>query len=217
MRTIVYIDALNLYYRALKFTPHKWLNIEALARAVLPHTCKIEAINYYTAHVSGRVDRGAPTRQNAYLRALKTLPLVTPYFGNFLTSQVWSGLVPPPEFRPISDTAAVPVPIVARVWKTEEKGSDVNLGVHLVRDAFQKKFDAAAILTNDTDLTEPVRIVAEELKFPIILLSPLSTPAASLVKYATEVRHITPYLGPCQFPNPVIGKNGRQISKPVGW
>lgn len=30
-RTIVYIDALNLYYRALRFTTHKWLNLEALA------------------------------------------------------------------------------------------------------------------------------------------------------------------------------------------
>ncbi|HEX3443950.1 MAG TPA: hypothetical protein VHS80_04480 [Chthoniobacterales bacterium] len=35
---------------------------------------------------------------------------------------------------------------------TEEKGSDVNLGVHLVRDAFKASFDEAAVLTNDTDL-----------------------------------------------------------------
>ncbi|MDA8399005.1 MAG: helicase-related protein, partial [Actinomycetota bacterium] len=31
-RTFVYIDGFNLYYRALKGTPHKWLDIEALSR-----------------------------------------------------------------------------------------------------------------------------------------------------------------------------------------
>ena len=32
-RTIVYIDGFNLYYRALKGTPDKWLDIEAMSRA----------------------------------------------------------------------------------------------------------------------------------------------------------------------------------------
>ena len=35
-RIIVYIDGFNLYYRALKATRHKWLNISALMAAVLP-------------------------------------------------------------------------------------------------------------------------------------------------------------------------------------
>jgi hypothetical protein len=39
----------------------------------------------------------------------------------------------------------------------------VNLGVHLVRDAFRRAFDVAAVLTNDTDLVEPMRIVTREL------------------------------------------------------
>jgi len=71
-RTIVYIDGFNLYYRALKGTPHKWLDIEAMSRAALPASCVIERVNYYTAHISGRVDPGAPRRQHAYLRALAT-------------------------------------------------------------------------------------------------------------------------------------------------
>jgi hypothetical protein len=44
-RTIVYVDALNLYYRALRFTSHKWLNLELLATLSLPNTCNIVAIN----------------------------------------------------------------------------------------------------------------------------------------------------------------------------
>jgi hypothetical protein len=76
-RTIVYVDALNLYYRALRYTKHKWLNLETLAFLSLPSACNIIGINYYYAPVSGRTDPGAPRRQGVYLRALKTLPLVS--------------------------------------------------------------------------------------------------------------------------------------------
>jgi hypothetical protein len=95
-RTIIYIDGFNLYYRALKGTPHKWLDVAAMSRAALPSRCTVTAINYYTAHVSGRTDPGAPARQHAYLRALRTLPDVAIHFGNFLVSQKWAGLVQPP-------------------------------------------------------------------------------------------------------------------------
>ena len=108
-------------------------------------------------------------------------------------------------------------PEVAYVWKTEEKGSDVNLGVHLVRDAFKGHFDLAAVLTNDTDLVEPVRIVTQELNLPVTLLTPTARPATSLMKVATHVRHIQPYIGPCQLPDPVLVPGKRPIAKPIGW
>ena len=114
MQTIAYIDGFNLYYRAAK-PNHRWLNIEALCSASLSSTCTIKAVKYYTAHVSGRTDPGAPARQNAYLAALKTLPLVSIHYGNFLSQVKFAGLV-----TPLSDFR--PTPQVVKVWKTEEKG-----------------------------------------------------------------------------------------------
>jgi uncharacterized LabA/DUF88 family protein len=217
MRTIVYIDGFNLYYRALKGTPHKWLDIEALSRASLPSKCVIERVNYYTAHISGRTDLTAPARQHKYLRALSTLPNTFIHYGNFQITQKWAGLVPPPRFQPAISLPAGLCPDVAYVWKTEEKGSDVNLGVHLVRDAMKGLFDLAAVLTNDTDLVEPIRIVTQEAGLPVTLLSPIAKPATSLVKAATAVRHISPYIGPCQLPDSITLGNGRVISKPDSW
>lgn len=217
MRARVYIDGFNLYYRALKNTSHRWLDIAALADAVMPAGCQIDIVNYYVARVSGRVDPGAPARQHAYLRAIATLPRVRTTFGNFLVSKKWAGLVQPPDFRP----AFTPPPgtsiDVAYVYKTEEKGSDVNLGAHLVRDAAMGLFDVAGVLTNDTDLYEPVRIVTQEFGLPVHLLSPSGKPATSLVQVSTGVRHIKPYLGPCQMPDPVIDATGRPVAKPIGW
>jgi hypothetical protein len=108
-------------------------------------------------------------------------------------------------------------PIVARAWKTEEKGSDVNLAAHLVRDAFSKAFDEAAILTNDTDLCEPIRIVKDEVGLPVTLLIPVDTPHKSLCDVASHIRHIKPYVGPCQFAPILMATNGKKIVKPVDW
>ncbi len=206
-----------MYYRALKPIGHKWMNIDALSEAVLPASNRITAIKYYTARVSGRIDPGAPARQHAYLRALESLPRVTIHYGNFLTGKKWAGLVQPPQFRPVHVLPPGVAAHVAYVWKTEEKGSDVNLGVHLVRDAFTHGFDEAAVLTNDTDLVEPIRIVTQETGLPVTLLTPVSRPATSLVAVSSHVRHIRPYLGPCVFPDHVKLAGGKTVVKPAGW
>ena len=67
MRTWVYVDGLNLYYGALKGTPFKWLDPVRLSALLLPQTCTVDKLLYFTAHVSGISDPGAPARQHAYL------------------------------------------------------------------------------------------------------------------------------------------------------
>lgn len=123
----------------------------------------------------------------------------------------------PLAFRPPYTVAPSPTPKFAKVVKSEEKGSDVNLGVHLVRDALMKKMEHAAVITNDTDLCEPLRIVVEDAKLPLTLMSPVLQPTAKLKKLATFVRHIDGYLGVAQFPDPVIDRNGKPLAKPQGW
>ncbi len=55
MGTIVYIDGFNLHYGAVKGTAHKWLDLDATCKRLLP-TDKIEKIRYFTARVSARPD-----------------------------------------------------------------------------------------------------------------------------------------------------------------
>lgn len=104
----------------------------------------------------------APARQAAYLRALRTLPNVTIHLGHFLTSEVSMPLVQAPATGPKT----------VKVIKTEEKGSDVNLATYLIIDAMRGDCDAAAVVSNDSDLCEPIRIVQQELQRPVGLLNP---------------------------------------------
>jgi hypothetical protein len=75
MRTFVYVDAFNLFYGALKRTPHRWLNLQTLCELLLPKH-DIQSIKYFTALVSARPsDLDQPVRQQTYLRALGNPPV----------------------------------------------------------------------------------------------------------------------------------------------
>jgi hypothetical protein len=220
MRTIVYVDGFNLYFRLLVSRPAlKWLNIRKLAEALLSPSNVIVGVKYYTARVSGHIDPGAPARQQVYFDALATVSDISVYMGNFLLLEKFAGLVKPPEFRPrLPVPLPQPWPDVVKVVKVEEKGSDVNLACHLLLDAFQNNFDVAAVLSNDSDLVEPIRIVTEVLGKPVGLLSPVSNPTPQLRSVASFLRRISVSdLGLSQFPNPLILADGTQLTKPPSW
>ena len=218
MRTIIYVDGFNLYYRLLEKRPAlRWLNIKALAEKLLRPANIVTGVRYYTAHISGRGDPTAPARQQLYLDALRTLPEVSIHLGAFLVSEKFSGLAKPPEFRP-RIALPQPWPDVVKVVKVEEKGSDVNLASHLLLDAFQGNYDVAAVISNDSDLVEPIRIVAQILHKPVGLLSPVSNPNPGLSQAASFIRRISVSdLAVCQFPDPVVRADGTAIIKPATW
>jgi hypothetical protein len=122
MRTIVYVDGFNLYFRLLAQRPAlKWLNVKILAEKLLSPTNAIVGVRYYTARVSGRIDPNAPARPQIYLDSLRTVPEISIHMGSFLLSEKFAGLVKPPEFRP-RVTMTPPWPDVVKVIKVEEKG-----------------------------------------------------------------------------------------------
>lgn len=220
MNTTVYIDGFNLYYRLLKQRPAiKWVNPFALAKRVLPDN-KITKVRYFTARVSGRLDPDAPHRQQLYLDALGTIPEITVHFGSFLEAKKYAGLVKPTLDKRINDNRMpfLRWPDVAYVWKTEEKGSDVNIATYLLLDAFQKKFEVAAVLSNDSDLVEPIRLTNSELKLPVGLLSPVNNPQKALRDAAAFLRHVRPAdVAACQFPSPVTLADGTETHKHESW
>jgi hypothetical protein len=106
--------------------------------------------------------------------------------------------------------------VIAEVHSMEEKGSDVNLAVHLLNDAWKGLFDYAVVISNDTDLVEPIRMVTTERGKPVMVVCPGRwSMAPKLRNVASPVRHIhSAMLRAAQFP-PLIP--GTTISKPQGW
>jgi hypothetical protein len=96
IRTYVYVDGFNLYYRALKDTPFNWLDLKALSSCLLSPRNEITAIKYFTALVSGKINADQPIRQKTYLRAIQTyIPEVSVYYGHFLSHVISAPLATP--------------------------------------------------------------------------------------------------------------------------
>jgi uncharacterized LabA/DUF88 family protein len=207
LRAYVYIDGLNLYYGALKNTRYKWLNLEEMCRLLLPGD-DIRSIKYFTAIINARPhDPDAPTRQQVFLRALRTIPKLSIHLGHFLAHEVW---------MPLASSTSNP-PQNVRVIKTEEKGSDVNLATHLVRDGFRGEYEVAVVVTNDSDLLEPIRVVGRELALPVGILNPHRKPSRALLPHVKFMKKIRPgLLAKCQFPDQLTDKDGT-FRKPKSW
>jgi hypothetical protein len=207
IKTNVYIDGFNFYYGALRKTPYRWVNIRRLCELLLPKNTVAE-IKYFTALVSARPsDLDQPVRQQLYLRALHTLPGVSVHLGHFLSHEVTMPLVVPPGQRQT----------YARVIKTEEKGSDVNLATHLLHDAHMGRFDVAVVVSNDSDLLEPIKIVRGQLGKKVGILNPHPNPSRALLPHIDFIKPIRAgALRAAQFP-PVLQDNHGTFTKPPAW
>jgi len=209
MRTNVYIDAFNLYYRSLRSTPYRWLDLSKLCNALLPKN-QINEIKYFTALVSARPnDVNQPVRQQIYIRALNTIPNLSVIYGHYLSHVV---------NMPVAHCSPGQQKYVD-VIKTEEKGSDVNLATHMLHDGHLNKYDVAIVISNDSDLLEPIKIVRSILgkKVGIVIPNPKLHPSAILMKNADFIRNIRQStLQACQFPPTLTDRHG-QFSKPVSW
>lgn len=204
-RTIVYVDGFNLYYGAVRGTPHKWLNLERFFRLLRPAD-DIQVIRYFTALVTG------PTRPNQeiFLKALATLPLVDVVLGKFMSKNVKCSLTTCTH----SGT---------RLFAThEEKRTDVNIAVSMLDDVYQNLCDRLILVSGDSDLVPALQLARRRFpeKETIVYV-----PARNRKGFAYELRTAAHknkdlplnLLAIAQFPAQLPDGFGGTITKPSTW
>ena len=210
MRTYIYIDGFNFYYGAVKNTPYKWLDFRSLFSKLLPPKHQILSIKYFTAIVTGKIDPKQPQRQKTYIRALKkNTPELSVYYGIFNSHTI----IQPLACKNHKKTGR---PFFVPIIKTEEKGSDVNLAVHLLNDAWSNSFDCAVIVSNDSDLQESLKIVKNDLGKTVGVINPRGDkPTKALMTQSNFYKKIRKgVLKSSQLPDPIPGTT---IRKPTSW
>lgn len=210
-RTIIYIDGFNLYYGCLKNSPFKWLNLKKLFESLLKENHQITKIKYFTAYISSRENNdNARLRQRYYLQAINHfIPELEIYYGHYLTHSIKAKLVDPKKGQP---------PFVT-VYKSEEKGSDVNLAVHLLNDAWLDEYDCAVLVSNDSDIAEALRLVKKQHSKKIGLVFPnidkKRKPSKQLLNHSDFVKQIRhELLKKSQLPDKIPNTS---IRKPAEW
>jgi uncharacterized LabA/DUF88 family protein len=205
--TNVYVDGFNFYYGCIKGTRFHWLDFDALARTLL-RGHQVGTVRYFTARVDDRPDDpNQAQRQATYIRALDSFESVSIHFGQFRTNTKSVRLARPRPDGRLYDWAVI----------TEEKGTDVSLASHLLWDTFHKSIDAALVLSNDSDLQEPIDM-AMQLGVSVILVNPHHHTGQAHHLHGSDRRNLRrSHLERCQLPSELVDAKGHIVRRPATW
>ena len=200
-RVVVYVDGFNMYFGMMQagFSYCRWLNIKALAQNLLQPHQQLAEVKYFTARVANNPDK--QKRQNTYLEALYETG-VKIFYGQYQMNT--------------QDCHRC-----GHIWlDANKKMTDVNIATHLLVDAYQDKYDAAMLISGDSDLVPPIRAVHENFtkKRVFVAFPPKrhNNTVALVAKGSLIVGRKK--LVDSQFP-PIIQKavDGFILNKPTDW
>lgn len=225
MKTIVYIDGYNFYYGLLKHTPYKWLDFyrlfsQHIIPGITPEADVIE-VKFFTANILAKfASKGqqAASSQNIYHNALlaTSLDKITIIKGYYSSEQS----------KPMVYANPPDKSNRTQIWKIEEKQTDVQMALHIYRDASMGHCEQIVVCTNDTDLVPSMTIVKSD--FPHVQIGAVIPIKQDNVRPANKgIRHISDWsrqyildkeLKASQLPDVIPKPNGRGVyTKPKHW
>ena len=212
-RTRVYVDGFNLYYGAFRdgtFGAYKWLNLVGFCQDIPPQGTSYRHGEIFHGTGEAQRDRSRSPRASGDLHpSVAHAPRDQHPHGTFSTH---------PKIRPVADPAAHCQPAV-EVIITEEKGSDVNLATYLLLDAFDDTLDTAVVISDDSDLLEPIKVVKERFDRRIVVIR-IRTNRGSVFKNVADAvydANRSRYYSQSQLPATLTSPSGKVINRPSGW
>ena len=214
-RTIVYIDGYNLFFGLLKGSPWKWLDVVCMVKSLLAVDHEIVQVYFFTSIVTPYpYEPESIERQNVYLQALALDPRVRIVKGKYCRRKAHL----PPVSKGCRDCDELHNGYI-RVYKFEEKQSDVNLAVQAVHDAALNLADSYVIVTGDSDQVGTILSMRKDFGKQVIVLNPHEANSLELKMAATFYKNIPRDLPSlCQLPDEIpIGTHGNVIRRPEAW
>ncbi len=216
MTAKVYFDGYNLYYGCLRGRPElKWLDLVALARALVKPGIEVVGVEYFTSRVKTYPhDPMAVERQKIYLQALSTLDGLNIIEGFYNKNRTWA-----PFIEDTCRNCEIAPGGMAHVMKLEEKRTDVNIATSMLWDAFTNTVDMIVLVSGDSDFIGPIDLIRHRLNKQVVVFNPHSGRRTELKKYATYCTDIpSDLLVRCQLPDMIsIGTHGNVLRRPQAW
>lgn len=203
-KVAVYVDGFNLYHALDNLSkPHfKWLDLKSLAEKFIDHQNEVIEKLYYFSAVATFMKADVVQRHKTYIEALLTKGIEF-VEGNFKKK----------------DLCYKNQHLEFKWKKHEEKETDVNISIYIVRDAIRKKFDKAILITNDTDIVPAVKMARnenKELEFKILTPPKMSTHDAlfNAIKPGAAAKLTEVHIQTSLLPEKIEKPNGKIISIP---
>ena len=230
MKTIIYIDHFNFYYGLLKSSQDKWLDYYKLFdEEIIPSQglsfCSLQ-IKFFSSDIKASFHKNgqqASHAQDKFFRALQFHigdDRIKIYKGKYLTSSM--SAYPYCQSSPKKPHTFEQ----QRVWKIEEKLTDVALAVNAYRDVAQGYCDQVIICSNDSDISPSLKLIKEDYPHVTIgIVYPIKKEGSEGRRISATLNEFCDWyimgisresLQRCQMPNRVqTGK--KPIDKPEHW
>lgn len=202
-----YIDGFNIYHAIDRLNNNKlkWINYYDLCKSLLKDNEIINKVYYFSAYAFWK-----PYSQNkhyVFIQALKYFN-VEVVLGNFKKKS--KNLI-------INDNNGN---IIKYNYEYhEEKESDVNIAIYLVRDACKRNCDKAILLSGDSDLVPAIKMAKEEnadLKVGVVV--PPNVQASSLKNISDfDIKLLKIDISSFLLPNSIKLETGHTITCPKDW
>ena len=199
-RVIVYVDGFNLYFGMVEsgLDTFKWLDINSLVNNLLKPNQELVKIKYFTSRVNNNPNK--LQKQNTYIEALETTG-VKVYYGRYQSNPVECNRC-------------------GNIWADyNEKMTDVNIATHMIIDVFKDEYDAAFLISGDSDLVPPIKEIHNTFnKKRVFVLFPPKRHNQSVALVARGSMTLgKKKIKDNQFDDEVKKSDGYVLKKPDDW
>ncbi len=200
-RIIVYIDGFNLYFgmKDSGWRKYYWLDIYKLSEELLRLDQELVKVKYFTSSISNNSEK--EKRQRTYLDALSQNKNIEIIYGQYKTGH--------PRCTKCGNINTY----------VTEKQTDVNISTEMIKDAYQNNFDAALLISGDSDLISPVKLIQEEIKHKrVIIVFPPKRVSVDLRKLTPTSFTIRAHkFRVSQLPKVLKKADGFELKRPKQW
>jgi uncharacterized LabA/DUF88 family protein len=139
-RVNVYIDGFNFYYglKSNRWRKFYWLDLVKFFSMFIRPNQELNNLYYFTAVPT---DPEKSDRQDLFLSANRLNPKFNMVLGKFLKKSVYRG--------------------GNQFFSYEEKQTDVNIAVEMIRNVFLDRCDVSILVSADSDLLPAIRLIRE--------------------------------------------------------
>ena len=202
MNVICYVDGFNLYHglRSKGWKRYYWLDLWALAERFLKPGQTLVQVAYCTTLIKS--DPVGQQRQLDFIAALQaTRPGLKVAYGHYLA-------------KPMECFQCG-----YQYTRHEEKMTDVNIACRMLTDAMDGSFDVALVMSGDSDLVPPVRVIRS--RWPSKRVIAVFPPGRSSDALKRECHGYTTIgqekLRQSLLPPMVVVSPARTVARPVDW
>ena len=139
-RVNFYFDGFNFYYglKSSGWKKYYWLDIVKFCSWFLKPNQELGTVYYFTAAPK---DEGKKNRQDLFFSANKLNPKFRLVFGKYISKRIKLG--------------------GEKYTTFEEKQTDVNIAVEMIKNVIQNKNDVSILVSADSDLLPPINLIRE--------------------------------------------------------